>query len=479
MDGKQREPAQTARSFAESPRFIASAFVQPALRFLRQESAGGVLMLIGALAALAWANSPAASAYFDLLETTVEVSVGDFRLHHLSELTLREWINDGAMVLFFFVVGLEIKREVAVGELHEPRAAALPILAAMGGMVVPAVIYLVVNAQLLPGAAARPDAWGIPMATDIAFAVGIVALLGRRVPVSAKLFLLALAIVDDLGAILVIAVVYTEDLALGWLLAAILGLGAIAVMNRLNVRAQVLFSALGIFVWVAMLESGVHATLAGVAVAMLTPVTSFYDPTRFADSARPLVDRIDNFLPDDVPLHRADHHTMERVNEIISDLRRLSNETLPPLSRLQYRLAPLSTFVIVPLFALANGGVTISQETLQGAGRDPVMLGVLFGLLVGKVTGVAGVSWLAVRFGVARLPALTTWRHMIGLATLAGIGFTVALFVAALSLSGAALDSAKIGIFAASLLAGATGYAILRFPGKAHDQDEVPSRTMA
>lgn len=479
MDEKQGSSAPPARSFAESPRFIASAFVQPALRFLRQESAGGVLMLVGALAALAWANSPASSAYFDLLETTIEVSVGDFRLHHLSELTLREWINDGAMVLFFFVVGLEIKREVAVGELHEPRAAALPILAAVGGMVVPAVIYLVVNAQLLPGADARPDAWGIPMATDIAFAVGIVALLGRRVPVSAKLFLLALAIVDDLGAILVIAVVYTEDLALGWLLAAILGLGGIAVMNKLNVRAQVLFSALGIFVWVAMLESGVHATLAGVAVAMLTPVTSFYDPTRFADSARPLVDRIDHYLPDDVPLHRADHHTMERVNEIISDLRRLSNETLPPLSRLQYRLAPLSTFVIVPLFALANGGVTISEETLQGAGRDPVMLGVLFGLLVGKVTGVAGVSWLAVRFGVARLPARTTWRHMIGLATLAGIGFTVALFVAALSLSGAALDSAKIGIFGASLLAGATGYAILRFSGVGDDQPEVPTRITA
>ncbi len=456
------ESLPTPDSWSTSPRFVPTTFVQPALRFFRQESAGGVVMLVAAIIALVWANSPASASYFALFGTTIEIAFGDFHFHHLSELTVQEWINDAAMVLFFFVVGLEIKRELVVGELRDPRAAALPAIAALGGMVVPAAIYLLFNTVLLPGDGAAPTAWGIPMATDIAFAVGIVALLGRRVPVSAKLFLLALAIVDDLGAILVIALVYTDELAVGWLVAAVSGLLLLAGLNRLDVRASWLIHSVGVFIWLAMLESGVHATLAGVAVAFLTPVTSFYDPQLIDDYAQPIIDRIREYLPDDMPLHEADHHTMERVSALVTDLRRLSYETLPPLSRLQFRLSPVSSFVIVPLFALANAGVRIQGDAVAGALGDPVLLGVLVGLLVGKTVGVTGFAWLAIRFGLGRMPFHTTWRHMIGLGMLAGIGFTVALFVASLSVTGTALDSAKLGIFGGSLLAGAGGYLFLR-----------------
>ncbi len=464
---------RTPDSWVESRRFVPTTFVQPTLRFFRQESAGGVVMLVAAIIALIWANSSASASYFAIIETPIEIAFGDFRFHHLSELTVQEWINDAAMVIFFFVVGLEIKRELVVGDLRDPRAAALPVIAAVGGMVVPAGIYLAFNLWLLPGAGAEPNAWGIPMATDIAFAVGIVAMLGRRVPVSAKLFLLALAIVDDLGAILVIAVVYTQDLAVTWLIAAVLGLVTIWVMNKLDVRSLAAYVVLGTFVWLAMLESGVHATLAGVAIALLTPVTSFYDPRSFDENARPLVEKVDGYLPDDVPLHRASHHTLERVSNLITDLRRLSYETLPPLTRLEYKLTPVSSFVVVPLFALANAGVVISGDAIAGAGTDPVLLGVLFGLLVGKTVGVTGFAWVAVRLGLGRMPFHTTWRHMIGLAMLSGIGFTVALFVASLSVAGEALSSAKIGIFAGSLVAGIGGYVFLRYTPPKDERVEV------
>lgn len=463
MNAEDRRPTTgQPASWAESHGFVPSTFVQPTLRFLRQESAGGILLLAAAVLAIVWANSPFSASYFDLFGARIEIDFGAFHFHHLSEMTVQEWVNDAAMVLFFFVVGLEIKRELVVGDLRDPRAAALPAIAALGGMAVPAGIYLLFNLVLLPGDAAQPGAWGIPMATDIAFAVGIVALLGKRVPVAAKLFLLALAIVDDLGAIIVIALVYTDELASAWLLAAVLGLVAVHLMNRVNVRALPPYVLVGSFVWLATLESGVHATLAGVALALLTPVRSFYDPKSFDDSARPLIDRIDGYLPDDVPLHAADHHTMERVQAIVNDLQRLSRETLPPLARLEFTLAPLVSYIVVPLFALANAGTVISGAALAGFGSDPVLLGILFGLFVGKTVGVVGSAWLAIRFGLGRMPRNTSWSDMFGLAMLAGIGFTVALFVSSLALDGAALDSAKMGIYAGSLVSGIGGYLFLR-----------------
>ena len=442
-----------------SDRPVPRTFVQPVLRFMRLEAAGGVVMLVAAVAAVAWANSPWSDSYFDLFGTTIHLEFGDFGFQHLSELTVQEWINDALMVVFFFVVGLEIKRELVIGELRDPRAAALPAIAALGGMVVPAVLYTLFNSGG-PGS----HGWGIPMATDIAFAVGIVALVGQKVPVTAKLFLLALAIVDDLGAILVIAIFYTSQLSLGWLAAGAAGLALMWVLREVSVRSIWAYLAVGGFVWLAILESGVHATVAGVAIALLTPVEPFLDPQKFADRARLMVDRVDEYVPDDEPLDLSDHHTIERVQKEMSDLRTLTAGSLPPLMRLEYALNPFSSFVVVPLFALANAGVVVTADSLGGFLADDVALGIFVGLLVGKTLGVTGAAWLAVRLGLGRLPAHTTWRHMIGMGLLAGVGFTVALFVGALSFEpGSALaDSAKIGIFAASLVAGAGGFLWLR-----------------
>ena len=445
--------------WVESDRFVPRAFVRPVLSFMRLEASGGILMLVAAIIAIIWANSAYADSYFGIFESTIEISFGGFHFHHLSELTAQEWINDAAMVIFFFVVGLEIKREVTVGELREPRAAALPALAAVGGMVVPAAIYLAFN---LGGEFAQ--GWGIPMATDIAFAVGVVAMVGTRVPVGAKLFLLALAIVDDLGAIAVIAFVYTDSVSFAWLAGAVVGLLVVVMMNRGGIRAVPAYVAVGALVWLCVLESGVHATVAGVALAFLTPVKSLYSPQRFPGRARALVDRVEYYIPKDVDdLSLGDEHTTERVEAVLADLRRLSTETVSPQDRLEIALAPWSAYVIVPMFALANAGVAISSDAISGLSTDPVALGVGLGLLVGKVIGVVAFAWLAVRFGLGRLPRHTTWRHMTGMGLLAGIGFTVALFVASLAFEVPEAESAaKVGIFAGSILSGVIGYVLLR-----------------
>ncbi len=475
--------AHTPNSWVESHRFVPTTFVQPALRFFRQESAGGIVMLIAAIAAVAIANSDLRGWYDAFFMTPLEFQLGTWDpFHHLDHLSLQLWINDALMVGFFFVVGLEIKRELVVGELNDPRSAALPAIAALGGMVVPAGLYLLFNGVIFTEGTA-PIGWGIPMATDIAFAVGIVAMLGSRVPVSAKLFLLALAIVDDLGAILVIAFVYTEQVAFGWLAFAAVGLLVMGAMNKVDVRSMGAYVGVGFLVWLGFLESGVHATLAGVILALMTPVKSFYDPRSFAETARPLVNKVDEYLPDDHDLHEADHHTLERVSSLIGDLNRLSRESLPPLTRLELRIVPISSFIIVPLFAFANAGVAISGDAIGGAASDPVLLGIVAGLVIGKTLGVAGAAWLAVKLGLGRMPRNTTWRHVIGLSMLAGIGFTVALFVASLAFKGpdaaATLSSAKIGIFAGSLISGIGGYLFLRMGGSGADDTRDDQPVMA
>ena len=447
-------------SWSESHRFVPRAFLQPALSFMRAEAAGGIVMVVAAVVALVWANSAWSDSYFRLFEAHIDIGFGGFHFHHLSELTVREWINDAMMVVFFFVVGLEIKRELVVGELKDPRSAAMPALGALGGMVVPAIIYTAFN---LGGHAAH--GWGIPMATDIAFAVGVVSMLGRRVPVGAKLFLLALAIVDDLGAIIVIAIFYTEELALGWLLVAAALLGVVILMRRIDVRPISAYVIVGVGVWLAMLESGVHATIAGVALAMLTPVTSFYSPRHFGPRARDIVERTDAYLPADAEAHELDRHTLERVQSLLLDLRRLARESVSPLERLETTLTDWSSFFIVPIFALANAGVRISGGAIEGAFHDTVMLGVFFGLVVGKPVGVIGAAWLAIKLKLGRMPSKSTWRHMIGIGLMAGIGFTVALFVSALSFDPGTdfADSAKIAIFAASIVAGIAGLTWMRY----------------
>jgi NhaA family Na+:H+ antiporter len=338
-----------------------------------------------------------------------------------------------------------------LGDLRDRKAAALPVMAALGGMILPAGIYLLLT---LDAGEVALRGWGIPMATDIAFAVGVLALLGSRVPSGAKLFLLALAIADDIGAITVIAVFYTEDLHLGYLAFAIGGLALARVANLVHIRSLVFYVPLGLVVWFLTLESGVHATLAGVALGFLTPARPMYPAEEFDRRARAILDTFP--LEPDTPEARehADHEAI-----LLSDI---SAEAVSPLSRLEHRLQTWSSFVVVPLFALANAGVDFRGVDIVAALTSSVALGVATGLVVGKIAGITLFSFIAVRTGMGRLPAGTSWSQVIGLAAVAGIGFTVALFVAGLAFDDPAVnDLAKVGIFSGSLVAGVIGATIL------------------
>ncbi len=436
------------RTWLHSERFIPRRFIRPALRFTRVEAASGIVLLVAAVIAIIWANSPFGDTYEELWGTVVEIEVGSF---HLEE-TLRDLVNDGLMAIFFLVVGLEIKRELVVGELRDPRAAALPAVAALGGMIVPALLFLALVAGE-GGEATR--GWGIPMATDIAFSMGVVALLGSRVPVGAKLFLLALAIVDDIGAIAVIAIFYTEDLSLSWLAAAIIMLIIIGAAQKGGIRAAAFYWPMGILTWFFLLESGVHATLAGVALGLMTPARPMYSDEEYHRKATYV---LDTYTPQPESPHGHD-----RVDHEARQLALIGTESISPLNRLEHLLHPWSSFVVVPLFALANAGVRFAGVDLVDALTSPVALGVAVGLLVGKIIGISAFTAMAVRLGLGRLPRHTTWSHIFGLAALAGIGFTVSLFITGLAFRDPVLtDLAKIGIFAGSGSAGLIGYLILR-----------------
>ncbi|MCU0270501.1 MAG: Na+/H+ antiporter NhaA [Acidimicrobiales bacterium] len=404
-----------------SDRLLARGVARPLARFLRIEAASGVLLILATALALVWANA-ATGSYDHVWETPVLVEVGSFSL----DLTAREWVNDGLMALFFFIAGLEIKRELVQGELRDRRAAALPVLAALGGMVVPAVIYTAFNAG---GVGAQ--GWGIPMATDIAFAVGIVSLLGSRVPVQLKIFLLTLAVADDLGAIAVIAVFYNHGIDVGWLAVAALLFAGVVVAQRARIRWVPLYVLLGVGAWYCMLESGVHATVAGVVMGFLTPITALRDRVR----------------PEDLGIHDPDQPLdATGVRVAIFHLR----ESVSVGERLVDSMLPWTSYVIIPLFALGNAGIVFGG----GSGVTAITLGVFFGLVVGKTVGVCGAAYLAAALRLAKLPRGVTFTHMLGISMAAGIGFTVALFVAGLSFDDLALqDQAKLGIFAASFVA--------------------------
>jgi NhaA family Na+:H+ antiporter len=401
--------------------------------FLHTESAGGIVLLVGAVVALVWANSPWQASYESLWSTEAAFELGPFRLSE----DLRHWVNDGLMALFFFVIGLEIKREFVHGELRDPRTAALPALAALGGMVVPATLYLLVT-----GAGPGGHGWGIPMATDIAFALGVVALLGRRVPASLKLFLLTLAIVDDIGAIAVIALAYTEGLDLVALAGAGLGLAAVVALRRAEVTWVPIYVAVGAGVWLATLVSGVHATIAGVALGLLTPACPLAPAAVAREWARDLADE-------------------PSPGELVG-MTRLAKESVSVAERLAHALHPFTSFVVVPLFALANAGVVLSGDAFAAPATAAVAAGVVLGLVVGKVAGISAFSWLAVRLGWGTLPAGVGWGQLVGVATVAGIGFTVSLFIAGLAFEDPDLvAAAKVGILAASAIAAALGSLVL------------------
>jgi Na+:H+ antiporter, NhaA family len=429
-------PRAERATFLGSDGFLARSVARPVTRFLAIEAAGGALLVAAALVAVVWANSPWSGSYRSVWASELTVSVAG---HGITE-DLRHWINDGLMTLFFFVIGLEIKGELVGGQLRHARAAVVPVVGALGGMLVPAAIFLVFNLGG-PGSAG----WGVPMATDVAFAVGVLALLGSRAPTELKVLLLGLAIIDDVGAIVVIALVYSDGVDLGPLAIAALGIVLLAVFRRARVRYLPVYVVIGLLVWLAMFESGVHATIAGVALGLLAPARPFLpevDADRIADE-----------------LSTDEHVTAGEVRAISFRLR----ESIPVTERLQDLLHPWTSYLIVPLFALANAGVPISVSGLADAASSPVTLGVVTGLVVGKLVGVSGAILLAVHLGLGRLPETVSTRHVFGLAGIAGIGFTVSLFITALAFEDPALtDQAKLGVLAASLLAALVGTVILR-----------------
>jgi Na+:H+ antiporter, NhaA family len=435
-------------------RAAARWLLSPVERFLAIEAASGILLLVAAAIALVWANSPWRSSYQALWHLPLGVRLGPL----VFERDLHFWINDGLMVVFFFVVGLEIKRELHAGELSEPRRAALPVLAALGGMVAPALIYLALNAGT---PAVR--GWGVPMATDIAFAVGVLALLGKRVKPALRILLLALAVIDDLGAILVIAVFYSSGIdPLGLALAAG-GLALLLAFQKLGVRWPAAYLLPAGVVWAGALLAGVHPTLAGVVIGLLTPVRPWLGPPAFVERATATVQavRTEGIAGDARQL-------VARLAELQTPLR----EAVSPVERLQHALHGWVAFVIMPLFALANAGVTLGEAKVDGAGGT-VLLGVLLGLVLGKPLGVLAFCFLAVRARVASLPAGVHWREVLVVGVVAGIGFTMALFIANLAFpTDPRLEVAKLGVLGASATAAVLGLAAGRVLLRKRRSDE-------
>lgn len=420
----------------------------PFQRFFSAAAAGGLVLLACAAVALVWANSPWADAYHRLWETPFTIGAPGFGL----TLSLHHWVNDGLMAVFFFLVGLEIKREVLVGELASRRSAALPIAAALGGMIIPAAIYAAVNAGG-PGAAG----WGVPMATDIAFALGILALLGDRVPTTLRVFLAALAIADDLGAVLVIALFYTSELALPALAGTGVVLAVLVGLNRTGARRPLIYAALGVLLWALVLASGIHATIAGVLLALTVPARTRIGEQEFlAQAEKSLADFRAADEPGTTVLANRGHQ------EALHALEMAYHAAQTPLQRMEHALHKFVAFFVMPIFALANAGVSLGAGSADKL-LSPVALGVALGLLVGKPLGITLASYGAVRTGIADLPPGVKWRHVHGAGWLAGIGFTMSLFIAGLAFDDPSLlDTAKLSILGASLCAGLIGYTLLR-----------------
>lgn len=424
----------------------------PIQEFMRTEAAGGVVLVLAALVALAWANSPWSDAYRRLFEMPLVLTFGGVELGG----SLHFWINDALMVSFFFLVGLEIKRELTVGELNSVRQAMLPAIAAAGGMVVPALAFVLLAPE--PG---DRGGWAVPMATDIAFALGVASLLGPRVPLGLKAFLLALAIFDDIGATVVIALFYGGALHLAPLGVALALLGVIAAMARLGVRSIPSYCVIGAAAWLATYASGVHPVLIGVAIGLITPWESWNPHDEFARTAADVA----------ADLRAGAEERAPRIERLLH-MRQQLERAIPPLDRLEHGLNAWVAFLVVPVFALANAGVDLRGDALAGATSSPIAWGVAAGLVLGKPIGIVVTCWLALRLG-AQFPAGVGWRGIVSVGFLAGIGFTVAIFVADLAYTEEArLAAAKVGIFTASLLAGGIGYLLLRFVGVEVPQPE-------
>lgn len=425
----------------------------PFEEFIHRQTTSGLLLMMTAILALVLANSPLASFYQHLQHLNLGFNIGSWTLEN----SLHHWVNDGLMALFFFVVGLELKREILVGELANLRQAALPIVAAIGGMVVPALIYFSINPG---GDAAR--GWGIPMATDIAFALGAIALLASRVPRALITFLVALAIVDDLGAVIVIAVFYTETLSMGALTAVAILFGMLIMLNISGIRKITPYFILAVFLWYAMYQSGVHATLAGVLGAFSVPARPKYNPDRFSEHVRELIERFDSSHVTGQSIM-----TNDRLRAIVQTLENGIHQVEAPLQRLEHAWHLPVAYLVIPIFALFNAGIPLQLSGIGQTLLHPVTLGVSVGLIAGKVIGIAGTCWIALKLNIGQLPAGTRFTQIIGVSLLGGIGFTMSIFIAELGFihQPELLLMAKTGILFASLTAGVAGFIWLYLAG--------------
>lgn len=422
--------------------------LKPIQRFLNVEASGGIVLLIMTVIALIWANSSFSDSYFHLWQTEIKVAFGDYTL----DKSLHWWINDGLMMIFFFVVGLEIKRELLIGELSSVKNALLPVFAAIGGMIFPALIYLIMNHE-----PASSRGWGVPMATDIAFSLGILSLLGKRVPFSIKVFLTAFAIIDDLGAVIVIAIFYTAELSFMSMLISGFIFLLLLLMNALHVRKPLVYVILGIAFWIAFISTGIHPTIAGVLLALTIPTKARINSKEFIEKNIKSLNALEEsgFTGTNVPVST-------NFNTVVYDIENRCESVAAPSHRLEHKLHPYVAFVIMPLFAIANAGVKINGEILTSL-LQPISLGVILGLFFGKSIGITFVSWLMIKLKFAVKPTNSRWSHLIGTAFLGGIGFTMSLFVASLAFKNPEfLDYAKLGILSGSLISALTGLLILR-----------------
>ena len=419
----------------------------PFQEFVKTESFSGILLISFMLVALIWANSPWSASYESLWQTKINVSVGSFKI----DKPLLLWINDGLMAVFFFVVGLEIKRELLVGELSSLRQALFPIAAALGGMLVPAAFYLILNAN-----GSGEGGWGIPMATDIAFALGILALLGKRAPLPLKIFLTAVAIVDDIGAVLVIALFYTDKIVWASLGAAAIIFILLMILSRMGVRKPLPYALLGIALWVAFLKSGVHATIAGVLLAMTIPASTAIDRKGFLDRARQYLDQFEK-----EGIKDGNSFTTKKQRALLQGIEDSAQGVEAPLQRLEHALHPWVAFFIMPIFALANAGVDLRTDIIAAL-VNPITLGIILGLVVGKQIGITFMAWLVTRMGLSRKINGVTWKQIYGASMLAGIGFTMSLFISNLAFSDPVmLSNAKVGILVASFISAGLGWFVL------------------
>lgn len=454
---EQYVPADASRPIAR--------LMRPVKYFFHLKVAGGILLFLNSLLAMFWANSRWHESYHDLWHAPFSIKLGDFALSYPVEY----WINDGLMVIFFFVIGLEIKREILVGELRSVKKALLPIVAALGGVVVPASIYLAIN----KGGPGEPG-WGIPMATDIAFALGMLAILGRKAPPSLTIFLTALAIADDLAAVLVIAIFYTAQLSISSLMIGFGLLGLMVIANMLWVRSPIVYALLGFGVWLAFLKSGVHATIAGVLAAFCIPARMLVEPDVLLSAGRRLLDRFERLtkampsLPEARMVKwggRIGIFQNQHQIETIESLEKVCEYSQTPLQRMERGLHLWVTILILPLFALANAGVEVIGDPKEML-LTPVTMGVVLGLVIGKPVGIFLFSWVAVKLGWCLLPVGARWKHILAVGCLAGIGFTMSLFITGLAFSDRTLtNEAKLGILAGSLIAVVLGGAALQLAG--------------